>query len=506
MPKRIFQYITEHLDEDGKYTEATLPDIPITTVPRVLGEIEAAFYISEEDSVRPNNENAQKLISLLNDYLAIPSPERRKKLYDEASNIPIASIADYFCDHFEYSHMNDTCFDLACTFFYNAQNREPIKFAYLLFGIYGMERIHTEDKGLWQDLLTCAHCEEFTFFFFHACRHSDYEPQREYWHLLGCTEGWGKVFALLDIEAADDAQRLWLVKHGMELKVEYASLSIKLIIDSRLPEFLQQDAIDRDSFKGALSIANNFLVFLAQLPANLIAEQFNLELVELPKLLHNLLCHAEKMTQDYTDYLDVMALTLGLRNLASENNWNQLTPQETNQLLAAFDKIVYRLDWQKVLDEDLIKDDVIDLSLCDMSFELEIDIWEQVYEYWLAHPLDFKLFPYLLPYEGEHRSERVLNEITRLLPLYATHEDALLIPLRYLRQFPGTGETIVYAGLTGLFDWPRGVACVVLEAWGAEFITPHLREGLHKALKLSNNNVIDMRISALLKNEEFSLD
>ena len=138
-------------------------------------------------------------------------------------------------------------------------------------------------------------------------------------------------------------------------------------------------------------------------------------------------------------------------------------------------------------------------------FELEIDIWEQVHAYWLAHPLEFKLFPYLLPFTGEHRSERVLNEITHLLPLYSAHEDALLIPLRYLRQFPGVGEQIVYAGLTGLFDWPRGVACVVLEAWGTEHITPYLCDGLRQAMALSNNHVINMRADALLKGTEFSL-
>lgn len=505
MSQSIFQYIIDHLDEDGCYTETTLPDIPITTIPRVLGEIEAAFYIADGDDITPNDSNARKLISMINDYLNMPSAIRRKNLYDTAKDLPMGTIAEYFCNNFSQTHMTDSCFDLARSLFYNSQNREPVKLAYLLFAIYGMSRIHQDDPELWHDLLACAHCEEFTFFFLFACRHEDYEPQRDFWQLLGCTKGWGKVFTLLDVHCENDYQRLWLIKHGMDFTVDFPSVAIKIIVDSRLAQFLGQQSIDPDAYKGALTIINAYLVFASQAHPSELAEDFNLEQVELPRLLASLLHHAQELTQDYGDYLDLMSVTITLRRLIEENNYSQLSMELIHELIAAFDKLIYRVDWQQTLNTELIVDDTVNYDLCDMSFELELDIWEQLYDFWLQHPLEFKLFPYLLPFEGQHRSERVLNHITELLPIYASHQDALLIPLRYLRQFPGIGEAIVYAGLTGIFDWPRGVACVVLDAWGPEYLTPHLIEGLVQARSLSQNNVINMRVEALLKGTEFRL-
>ena len=81
-----------------------------------------------------------------------------------------------------------------------------------------------------------------------------------------------------------------------------------------------------------------------------------------------------------------------------------------------------------------------------------------------------------------------------------------MVPLRFLQKQPGKGVGIIIAALHSIYDWPRGVACMVLEEWGQEHLTPALRQALYTAQSLSNHPVVNARIEALLAGKKYKIE
>ena len=376
--------------------------------------------------------------------------------------------------------------------------------ALLLFGMYGMEKICQQEPKLWQDLLRIAHCEEFTFAFLYSCRVTNFNPQNAIWELIRCTSGWGKVFSITDCHCRDEEERLWLLQNGPDIDVEYPPLSVKFIRETHLEEHLAHP-LNYAQYKSAVIIVGNYLIMLNHFPAEVIEEQFNISDIHLNKLLTCLLEQAEAYVSKPEDVLDLISYVTALQQLCDEQNHMQLTLNQCHEQIAACEKIIYRKDWQPEIENNLIKDDKLDYQLCNLAVELDIDIWPRLFDFWLAHPDETPLFPYLLSYEGEQRSERVLRQIEADLPRYCVEQNDLLVPLRYLNTHPGESDAIICAALESIFDLPRGIACGIVDDWRQEFITPAIRRSLIKARQLSNNDVVTARIDCLLAGKHFDI-
>lgn len=504
MNNSLYQYIKEHIDEDEVFSSSTLPDQPNPTVPRALGTDDAFFYTTEAPQ---DQEGAKTLANELRIYLRQPTPEQKRKLYQTVQNRCMSALCDPFLDIFQKEEFHSHLLDLARSLFYNAQHREVVKFAYLLFALYGMERIKKNDLDLWQDLVMVARCEEFTFFFLYACRGSAYDPQKEIWELLGCTAGWGKVYTLNDVQPTEEWQQDWLIKNGMDIEVEYPPLSASLITKTNLLGYLEEAEPNYDGYKGAGVILNNYLVLLNNFPLELLEESFKISTIPLYNLLTAFLKQAEDFAKIPEELIDVLSISTGLTNMLREEHFFGLTTNELHSLIATCDGLIYQEDWSDYYERHLIKKGVVNYTLLDFALELDIDMWPRLHKFWRTHPLEIGLFPYLLSYWDESdRSKRMIAEITERIHLYADNQDALIIPMRYLKENPGEGEGILIFALTGMYDWPRGIACAILESWGQEYLTAPLREALWKARKLSGHKVIDARIDALLAGRQFNLE
>lgn len=503
MKQSLYQYIKENIDKDEVFTSPTLPDQPHPTVPRALGSDDAFFYTTEAPA---DQEGAKTLASLLRTYLRQPTPERKQALYKGVKVRCMTALCDPFLDIFQKEEFHGHLLDLARSLFYNAMDREVLKFAYLLFALYGMERIRKSELELWRDLVTVAHCEEFTFFFLYACRSSACNPQKEIWELLGCTNGWGKVYALNDVQPTEEWQQEWLIKYGMDLEVEYFPLAASLLTKTHLLNYLETAEPDYDGYKGAGVILNNYLLLLNNFPLVLLEESFHISTIPLYPLITAYLKQAQDFAKIPEELLDVLSISTGLTNLLKEERYYGLTANEINQLIASCDQLIYQEDWRDYLERHLIKKGVVNYLLLDFALELEVDLWPRLHKFWRTHPLEIGLFPYLLSYLDEtDRSRRMIAEITERIHLYADNQDALVMPMRYLKEHPGEGEGILIFALTGMYDWPRGIACAIIDEWGLEYLTPALREALWKARKLSGHKVIDARIDALLAGRQFNL-
>lgn len=502
--KSLYQYIIENIDpEDQNFTQSTLPDEPFPTVPHPLGAEEAYWFAS---NTPPYARGAEEVYKCLQSFLQQPDQVRKQKLYQSLIGQPIVAIAEPLADRIANEELTEMHYNLARSFFYNAKHRSAVKFAYLLFGLYGMQRIENEDAQLWEDLIKVAQCEEFTYSFIFACDLGNFVPNRAYWRLIGCTEGWGKAFAVDKVSCGDEAQALWLVQHGMELSVDYPPLCKHIIEATGLPTLLRKQNLDQRTWKGAMELLNAFLVVLNNLGDSMLEEYVNTAKINILEMLANVLHHAKVHADIPERILQVLNLRIGLENLLDNNEFALVDYNEGQMILAECDSIVYAKNWSQYVAENIIKQDELNYELCDFACELDMDIWQPVFDYYCAHPYEYKAMPYIFSYYDEEYQFKMLQVVEKNLDLYRTEEGALLVPLRFLAHTPGLGEKIIIAALEGLYDWPRGIACSVINDWGIEYLSEPLRQSLLVARELSNNAVVTARIDALLAGREYTME
>ena len=223
-------------------------------------------------------------------------------------------------------------------------------------------------------------------------------------------------------------------------------------------------------------------------------------------LISELLRHAERYDKTPADLIGIINISIGLQKLITDSNWAALPSNASHELVSRCEKLIYSRDWYEEVQAQLFKEDgSVNYTTAEFAFELDIDIWERLFDYLKQHPLESALFPYLLGFENDERPQKVLTFIEKNINTYTQSETALLIPLKYLETHPGTGVPIVTAALTSIYDWPRGAAPIILEEWGHEQLTPALRAALITARRLSQHPLITMRIDALLENKPFSV-
>ena len=503
MQQSLYDYIQQHIDEDGVFTESTLPDGNDYVNIVEPGQTDAFYYTADMPS---SDEDASTILKDLRAYLAEPCISTYQKLYKDLKDMSMAEYADPFIAAFDQDDMNETAFSLARRLLYNARHREPLKFAFLLFGLYSMQHIEEEDPELWRDLVTTAHCEEFTFAFLYSCRVTNHISQKAVWELLGCTKGWGKVFAIIDCRCPDDDHRRWLLQNGPDIDVEYPPLSVKLIQATQLDKYLAQPVIDYPCYKSAVAILGNYMMLLLHYKPEAVRENYNLTDINLYGMLKNLLHHALYLSVEAEDMLDMITIATSLRNMQEDNALYSLTPNQVSELIAACDKMVYATNWEPIIASRLFEGDQVNYQLADLAYELELDIWQQLYDFWLAHPMEYTLLPYLLSYEGGSRSDKVLARLTEQLTLYASDLHSLVVPLHYLRTHPGKGETILCAALSSMYELLRSCACDVLEAWGPDYLSTTIKDNIYTAMRSSTDDLVQARLTAILQGRKLDIE
>lgn len=502
--KTIYQYIIENLDaENENFTQNTLPDVPNPSIPQPLGSEEAMWFASRgfDDS-----KNLQLVYEGLQKFLAAPDHLRKQNLYRILSNQPMITIGEDLCKKLQETRITDVCYNLARNFFYNALHRGPVKFAYLIFGLYGTSRIEEEDPTLWEDMTKVARCEEFTYYFMYACRLDNHKPNKDIWRIIGCTEGWGKVFAIEAANCKGQEQELWLIMHGMELSVDYPPLAMSILQKVNLLPYLNQPEQNEALYKGYMDVLNFFLICLNNSEGHALEETLNTARTNPAMLLAKAIENAHAFADKPANVLQVINLRFGIENILYNPQLALIDSNLGQTLLAECDSIIYAKDWEPYVREHLVEADKLDFTLADFACELDYDIWQTLFDYFLEHPFCYEVLPYLLSYNEEEYQLKTIEQIEKNLLLYAGEEGALLVPLRYLGNNPGLGENIVIAGLTSIFDWPRGTACGVLDRWGPEYISEPIRAALKEARLLSRTPVVTARIEAVLTGEIFDME
>ena len=296
------------------------------------------------------------------------------------------------------------------------------------------------------------------------------------------------------------------MKNGPDIDVEYPPLSVKLMQATKLAQVLQQPVLSFAVYKSAMAIIGNYLFMLLHYPPQNVRESYNLHDIDIYPMLCSLLHHAQYLAVIPEDLLDMITITNTLRSLLEENNLYSLSPNQCHELISRCDQMVYCQNWQEQIQQRLIIDGQINYQLADFAYETEIDVWPQLFAYWQQYPLEYTLFPYLLSYEGDDRSQRVLQLIINRLPLYAAEPHALVVPLRYLQTHSGQGESVIIAALGSLHELLRGCACDALEGWEQRQLTPAIKAALRQTIQTSTDELVKARAAALLQGQKLDLE
>ena len=454
----IFAYVMDQLDENGIYQGGALIDDPTPSLPRPLGSDDAYIYTAE---MPPDLPGAEAVCSMLLAYADEPSATAK-----------------------------------------------AVKYAIVILAVFGLEKLRKEhSENLWDDLVDLCRCEEFTFFLTFAYRINNIAPQDELWELVRSTRGWGRIFTLYDLECTTEEEEIWLLRHGCEIEIDYAPICLVVMRKGQLLHHLHKEQLDYKTYRGCLLIINNFIMMLDRYYiGNSDPTYIDISGIDSKTLISELLRHAERYDKTPADLIGIINISIGLQKLITDSNWAALPSNASHELVSRCEKLIYSRDWYEEVQAQLFKEDgSVNYTTAEFAFELDIDIWERLFDYLKQHPLESALFPYLLGFENDERPQKVLTFIEKNINTYTQSETALLIPLKYLETHPGTGVPIVTAALTSIYDWPRGAASIILEEWGHEQLTPALRAALITARRLSQHPLITMRIDALLENKPFSV-
>ena len=74
------------------------------------------------------------------------------------------------------------------------------------------------------------------------------------------------------------------------------------------------------------------------------------------------------------------------------------------------------------------EDGSVNYTTAEFAFELDIDIWERLFDYLKQHPLESALFPYLLGFENDERPQKVLTFIEKNINTYTTIRNSAFDP------------------------------------------------------------------------------
>ena len=501
----IFAYVMDQLDENGLYQGGALIDDPTPSLPRPLGSDDAYIYTAE---MPPDLPGAEAVCSMLLAYADEPSATAKAVLEEALIKILCVSVCDPLVELLSEDEVPEPLLALAEDWLYTAHKRELVKYAIVILAVFGLEKLRKEhSENLWDDLVDLCRCEEFTFFLTFAYRINNIAPQDELWELVRSTRGWGRIFTLYDLECTTEEEEIWLLRHGCEIEIDYAPICLVVMRKGQLLHHLHKEQLDYKTYRGCLLIINNFIMMLDRYYiGNSDPTYIDISGIDSKTLISELLRHAERYDKTPADLIGIINISIGLQKLITDSNWAALPSNASHELVSRCEKLIYSRDWYEEVQAQLFKEDgSVNYTTAEFAFELDIDIWERLFDYLKQHPLESALFPYLLGFENDERPQKVLTFIEKNINTYTQSETALLIPLKYLETHPGTGIPIVTAALTSIYDWPRGAASIILEEWGDEQLTPALRAALITARRLSQHPLITMRIDALLENKPFSV-
>lgn len=521
----LLYFVTQHLNERGEYDASPLPDFP--DQPYNYGNDDAEAFSPE--LAEASEGTVEEIMELLKKWQDIPSLRNKEQLYAYVKDVPMVILFSTLSKKMLRQKLSFQLVELADEWLHSSGDREIIKFSYLLCGVVGLDKVRTlYDKQLYEDLFTLALCEEFTLYLCLACHLSQIRPQQKIWYLLHRTSGWGKALALALADYKTDRQQLWLLYHGFELRIFWPPLAPLIIMESKLLKRLQEPTCTAKFYQHASETVTMYLNFLlpdAEIPeykyGTLLPQQLNINLQE---MLQNYLRLAPPYINKPENVVEILTIKNRLTEILETSSWDLLNPNACNTLIGTCDQLVYSRDWQPIIDKELFTaQNKLNITIADLAAGIDIDVWDRVFAYLHQCPTDelalnFCMHAYSEGTEAElaqypvlspSRVHKLLEFFTQNEITYLNNEEALLLVLTFVLEYPGQGTSLLILALTSLSDPARGMAAMSLSRWDPKLITAPIRMAVIKALHLNKNPFIKVLLENILnpgKNEGLFLN
>ena len=503
----LFLFVVDHIDSKGFYDASPLPDNLMREY--TYGAEDAAMFQPKIDE--SNMEEAKDIYLLLKEWLKNPSQKSKNHLYEKIYTTPLITVFFALAGQLRGEKLSYDLLHLAQEWFYTAKDREAVKFAYLICGLIGLEQVRKSfSEHLYNDLFTMARCEEFTIFLCMACQLSEIRPQKELWFLARHTQGWGKAITLLMLQYRTPAQRVWLLKKGLELRIFWPPLAPVIIKESGLPRILQQAEVPEDIYLAAANVIVTYMIFLVP-NQNPVGNPFENSLmmpvrIALEPLLRDFLRHAGTYAKTPKNLLTVFAIKDRLELLAMEKKGAALTANAAQLLIGQCDALIYCKDWEPEIRASLFdKDGNLNSEMVDFAADLNIDIWPDVIRYYNENPKDHTALRYLMFAEAGGDERRIdtrrhlfLDCAEAHLKQYMEDEDLLVNFAHYLKDYPGEGEVLLENCLTSIYEHAIGMAALSVSAWPRDKVPVKLKKAVIQAMQLNQNPYIGMVLQSII--------
>lgn len=490
----LVDYIKENTDEKGVFTASVLPDD---------SEHLASFFFGTDDSFYftglIEDKPADELLQAMQAYLENPAEHTKEQLRKYIAGIRVIEVYKSFLNDFSDLDYSTQVYDLAKELFYSTNNKQVLKFALLLFSYENLVHIRESDKTLWQDILTVAHCEEFTYFFIAAGYDNLRQLQSELWDIIFCCKNWGKIFALSEAVIDTEEHRLWCIENALDIDVDYPLLAVKIALECNLEEFLQQPQLPYNMYKGAANIITNFFELPEHYTQDDVEENFHISSIDTFALLSNFLRHSLPYSDTLQQLMPVVILENSLHELLGNDNWMILPANKCHELIAKCDNIIFHKDWHQDIENDLIgADGSLNYTVCDFAYRIDIDIWPEIFAYYCRNFKEINLFYYLLKTDNPLQINALFQEISKHLAYYLLDPRVLTLPMLYLRTHQGLSVNIIKAFLEAKSDYALVMALGVLSSWDPDLLNASICNALQEARKYTREEHLIAQIDCLL--------
>ncbi|MBQ8918890.1 MAG: hypothetical protein IJ056_02110 [Acidaminococcaceae bacterium] len=504
----LFLYVIDHLNKDGHYDGSPLPDNLMREY--TYGAEDAAMFHPHADD--KYMEEAKDIYLSLKQWMKQPTQQNKNRLYEKIYTTPQITVFFTLAAQLRGEKLNYDLLNLAQEWFYTAKDREAVKFAYLICGLIGMEQVRNSfSENLYDDLFTLARCEEFTIFLCLACQLSEIRPQKELWFLARHTEGWGKAITLLLLQYRTPAQRRWLLKKGLELRIFWPPLAPVVIKESRLADMLKAEEIPEDIYLAAANAIINYMIFLMPNqgpPDNPFENSLMMPVqIALEPLLRDFLRHAKTHAVTPKNLLTIFAIKDRLEMLDAEKKGAALTANAAQLLIAQCDSLIFYKDWEPEIRTEMFdKNGELSSEIVDFAADLDIDIWPDIIRFYNEHPKDETALRYLMFAEAGGDLKRIDTRRhlfldcaeAHLRKYYMEDEDLLINFAHYLKDYPGEGVPLLEAGLTSIYEHAIGMAALSVSAWPRDTVPVELKKAVIQAMQLNQNPFIDLVLKSII--------
>lgn len=450
---------------------------------------------------------AKTLFRNLEVVLEDAAPTRLKKLYQQLRDESVLDFVDPLMERIVQEQSLDASRleELALWIAKNAPDREPVKFALALLGLF-------PDSDHSELLLALGRHEEFTLYAAVALTNTKGEAAEEaLFELAENVDGWGRIQVVERLaDTRDERIKAWLLREGYKNSVMYEYLAYTCASSGNLRKALEAEAVDPELLAGAGDIIQ---ALIAGGPAEDMDDYADGAIV-VDRYLHHLGAEPRQIEQ-------LIAVDCIEQFLKQETEWNAReergwTPELRNALISKVETVKRLPYWPEVIAAELASTDPIKFSLADQAARaIGIDTWQHHFDRLKAGSGDS--WYAVMQTDNPKRIDEVLQLAESTIPLdkiatgpaeemglgleWADHSHLDFV-LQDLRRFPGKGWPLIRTGARSPVVRNRHMALRALSSWGKDRWPTEARALLQSALQEEPDEDVRSEIETLLAGKQ----